>query len=157
MFSCMRRYFFSFALRRGRTLARRAKVLHMDTMLMKFTHLNLQTVMRTLRRRPWRRQHPALVLLKMVTLTLSRRGRVSLPRARPSPQLTSCRRATSESSNKKTIHPKWMHCFLRPQRLHRWSPRFTAESSSLGSRCSRLGTSRRHWTSSSPSRSKQEM
>ena len=71
--------------------------------------------------------------------------------------LTSCPRATLESSNKKTIRPKWMHYFLRPQRLHRWSPRFTAESSSLGSRCPRLGTSRRHWTNSSPSRSKQEM
>ena len=37
MFSCMRRYFFSFALSRYRTLARRA-----DTILMNLTHLNLQ-------------------------------------------------------------------------------------------------------------------
>ena len=149
---CMRRYFFFFALRRGRTLARRARILRMNTILMNLTHLNLKTVMRSPKRRQsqmnsvMNQQHIeftlrqqqelpalALVLLKVETLTLVLRGRVSPPRfdrVRPSLCLTSCRRATSESSSKKTIHLKWMHCFLRPQHLHRCGSRYTAESSS---------------------------
>ena len=51
MFSCMRRYFFfPFALSRYRTLARRAKILHVDTILMNLTHLNLQSVTRSPKR-----------------------------------------------------------------------------------------------------------